>query len=68
MIFSCILLTSHSSRIYTNDATSPSVHSFDLRHLTDMNRLLFVNEARVHKVPWPCTSCTAVLCVCVLLL
>lgn len=49
MIFSCILLTLHSSRKYRNDVTLPSAHSLDPRHMTHMNRLLFVNEALVHK-------------------
>lgn len=49
MIFACILLTLHSNAIFRNDATLPSVHSYDPHHMTYMNRLLFVNEALAHK-------------------
>lgn len=49
MIFSCILWTVNSSTIYRSDATLPPARSFDPRHVTYMNRLLFVNEALVHR-------------------
>lgn len=60
MIFACILLTLHSNAIFRNDATLPSVHSYDPHHMTYMNRLLFVNEALAHK-SYIAMFCTVVL-------